>query len=118
MAGWPTPAERRLPYRRGVSRRSVRDLAALVSQRFGLPEIALFAAVLCDLVIIATSAFDGIDAVVQELWLLSGVVALSACALWSATRPGRAVMAGAAVLVSDRKSTRLNSSHVKISYAV
>ena len=101
MAGWPTPAERRLPYRRGVSRRSVRDLAALVSQRFGLPEIALFAAVLCDLVIIATSAFDGIDAVVQELWLLSGVVALSACALWSATRPGRAVMAGAAVLVSS-----------------
>src|SRR3712207_6984926 len=36
----------------------------------------------------------------------------------SATAPGRAAIVSTVVLLVDRKSTRLNSSHANISYAV
>src|SRR5690606_40950702 len=45
-------------------------------------------------------------------------LSFSGSAVRLSTRPGRAPAPRIAVPVRDRKSTRLNSSHVKISYAV
>ncbi len=113
MAGWPRWARPRLLYRRGVPTRSARELAALASKRLGLPGIVLFAAVLCDLVIIAASAFDSVGPLGQDLWLLPGIVALSACAVWAYRRPLPAGLTGAAVLLL---SSALISTTDTVSY--
>ncbi len=99
MAGWPRRPRPRLLYRRGVPTRSARELVTLVSKRLGLPGIVLLAAGLCDLMIIAASASDSAGPVGQDLWLLPGVVAFSACAVWARRRPLQAGLTGAAVLL-------------------
>src|SRR5690606_41511413 len=61
---------------------------------------------------------DGVDRHdhVVNVALLCPVLYVGACARRVCVC--RAMSSGAHLLVSDRKSTRLNSSHVKISYAV
>ncbi|WP_244231270.1 sensor histidine kinase [Saccharomonospora piscinae] len=82
-----------------MPRLPVRDVPAAVLRRFGLPGVVLFAAVLCDVAIIAPAALDDTGPILQELWLLPGIAALTACALWAATRPAAAALTGAAVLL-------------------
>ncbi|WP_050986924.1 sensor histidine kinase [Saccharomonospora xinjiangensis] len=96
---WLRWAPRRLLYRRGVPTRSARDLAATVSNRLGFSGIVLLAALACDLVIIASAALDSTGPRGEDLWLLPGIVALSACALWGRRMPLPAGLVGSAVLV-------------------
>ncbi|CAM2778300.1 histidine kinase [Saccharomonospora xinjiangensis] len=70
-----------------------------MSKRLGLPGIILLAALLCDLVIVGTAAFDSTGPRGEDLLLLPGIAALSACAVWAQRRPFPAGVTGAGVLL-------------------
>src|SRR5690606_40562963 len=63
-------------------------------------------------------SFGAILATMAAL-LLGAAILIFVAANWEAfPRPGRVGALFSLILAGDRKSTRLNSSHVKISYAV
>ncbi|PXY31609.1 sensor histidine kinase [Prauserella muralis] len=76
-----------------------RGKLAAAFQWLGLPGIVLLAALLTDLVIIVPASVDRIGPLGSDLWLLPGIVAISACAVWARSQPVTATWAGSAALV-------------------
>ncbi|WP_228713557.1 MULTISPECIES: sensor histidine kinase [Prauserella] len=87
-------------------RRKVADLL----QWLGLPGVVLFAALLCDLVIVADASLDGFGPRGVDLLLLPGILSLSACALWGRSQPVVAAWVGAAALVGSTVLIRLTGT--------
>jgi signal transduction histidine kinase len=83
-----------------VPTRSPLERITHYSRQLGLPGIVLLAAVLCDLVIITDAATDTWGPRGLDLWLVPGILALAACAVWSQRNPLPAGVAGAGVLLS------------------
>ncbi|MGC7093336.1 sensor histidine kinase [Amycolatopsis lurida] len=65
----------------------------------GVPGIVLLAAVLCDIAVIGSAAFDEVGPRLHDLAIVPGVVLMAACAIWARTQPVAAAFTGAVVLV-------------------
>ncbi|TVT52943.1 two-component sensor histidine kinase [Amycolatopsis rhizosphaerae] len=70
-------------------------------RHLGLEGAVLLAALLGDLLIVFPAAFDDIGPKGRDLYLLPGILAMFACALWAKRRPAAAAFTAAAVLVGS-----------------
>ncbi|HVW41846.1 MAG TPA: histidine kinase [Amycolatopsis sp.] len=75
------------------------DRLSSIQRWLGLEGVVLLAALLGDLLIVFSAAFDFIGPRGRDLLLLPGMVLMIACALWGRWRPVQGTIAGAAVLV-------------------
>ncbi|MBN6035697.1 sensor histidine kinase [Amycolatopsis sp. 195334CR] len=64
-----------------------------------MPGIVLLAAVLCDVAVIGSAAFDNVGPRFHDLAIVPGIVLMAACAIWARTQPVAAAFTGALVLV-------------------
>ncbi|WAL65675.1 histidine kinase [Amycolatopsis cynarae] len=79
-------------------------------RHLGLEGSVLLAALLGDLLIVFPAAFDDIGPKGRDLYLLPGILAMFACALWAKRRPAAAAFTAAAVLVGSTTLIHLTAA--------
>ncbi|HVW43738.1 MAG TPA: two-component sensor histidine kinase, partial [Amycolatopsis sp.] len=75
------------------------DRLSAIQRWLGLEGVVLLAALLGDLLIVFSAAFDFVGPRGRDLLLLPGMLLMIACALWGRWHPVQGTFAGAAVLV-------------------
>lgn len=86
------------------------DRLRVAWRKLGLEGVVLVAALLCDLLIVFTAAFDDLGPRGRDLLLLPGIFAITACALWARDHPARGAFGGAAVLVGSTALIRITDA--------
>lgn len=79
-------------------------------RKLGLEGVVLLAALLVDLLIVFSSAFDNLGPRGRDLLLLPGIFAIFACALWAREHAARGAFAGAAALVASTALIRVTDA--------